>query len=513
VVTLMDKQDQQIILNSIDGFCEALRFKGYSERTIGDNRPVLEELADFFIAVNPPSTSEFIDQFINWKLSCRIEKKYHRSHRYRQARIINGFFDYYLNDSRTLHYNRLRFEKYIPGYAGDYKGKNQRAPIEIRNSLLAFFDYLERSGIKRLKKGDDKAIGQQVISDFLDNTEKGFYKKRKAYCRGRNALVQQLLLNFHNYLLEQGHASFYAPPPAPNEEALQFEAPINQYLAYLSQSGLSQSTLDTTTRELCRFDCYLQSKNINKLNKLKITHLDEHVQNQIASSNLRGIHRLNSIMRRFFKFLYVSGHIDKDLSKYINAAPIYRLSDVPKHLSAKEVTAVLSFAKPMSKSDLKKKAVLALLMFNGLRAAEAAKLSIDDIDWDEQTLTVTNRKNRHPLITPMSDYVKAALMEYISQARPNGYSYREVFLTEFAPIKPISSRGITQMMRRQLRKHGIGCGGAHRMRHTFGTYLLESDSSIIEAQLLMGHKRVNATRIYGKSSLKRMREHVVADEI
>jgi len=513
VVKLVDKLDQQLILNSIDGFCKALRMKGYSERSIGVNRPVLGELTDFFVEVNPSSGSEFIDQFINWKLNRRSKKKYHWSHRYRQTKIINNFFDYYLARNKTLHYNRYRFEKHIAGYAGGYEGKNQRFPIEIRNSLAAFFDYLEHSGIKRLKKGKDKPIDQQVICEFLDKTEKDFYKKRRDYCSSYKGVTRQLLLNFHTYLLEQGHLSFYAPPPVPKGEPLQFETPINQYLEYLNQSGLSQSSVGAATRELWRFDCYLQSKDIKKLNKVKITHIDEHVQKQVASSNLRGIHKLNSIMRRFFKFLYVSGHLNKDLSKYINAAPIYRLSDVPKHLSTQEVKAVLSFAKPMLKSDLKKKAVLSLLMFNGLRAAEAAKLSIDDIDWDGQTITITNRKNRQPLITPMSDYVKAALMEYISKARPNGYHYREVFLTEFAPIKPISSRGITQMMRRQLRKHGVDCGGAHRMRHTFGTYLLESDSSIIEAQLLMGHKRVNATRIYGKSSLKRMREHVVSDEI
>jgi len=113
----------------------------------------------------------------------------------------------------------------------------------------------------------------------------------------------------------------------------------------------------------------------------------------------------------------------------------------------------------------------------------------------------------------MSDYVRATLMEYVSKARPNNRPEREVFLSEFAPIKPISSRGITQIMRRQLQKHGISCDGSSKTRHTFGTYLLESDNSIKEAQLLLGHRQINSSRIYGKSSLKRMREHVVADEI
>ena len=162
---------------------------------------------------------------------------------------------------------------------------------------------------------------------------------------------------------------------------------------------------------------------------------------------------------------------------------------------------------------MKKRAVLSLLMFNGLRVGEVSRLTLDDIDWDEQTIAVIKRKSGHPLITPMSDYVKAALMEYVSTARPNHHSYREIFLSEFAPIKPVSSRGMTQMMRRQLRKHGITCGGGHRMRHTFGTYLLDSGSSLKEAQLLLGHNRINSSRIYGKSSMTRMREHVVTDEI
>ena len=509
----MDKKDQQTILDSIDGFCEYLRSKGYSERTISDDKPILNELRDFFAEVNPPASSEFKGEFIDWKINSRSKKKYHWSHRYRQTRCINNFFAYYLRRNKTLHYDRNRFEQQVPGYIKTYSGNNKRGPIEMRNTLSAFFDFLEQSDIRRIKPGNDKPIDENVIVNFLEYTEKKFYIKRKRYCPGYKGNIRQLLHNFHDYLIDSGHVSFYLPPLPVKEEPFRFEGPMRQYLDYQGQSGLSPSTIAAATRELRRFDRYLESKDIRCLSKVKINHIDEHVQKQIAPGNLRGIHKLHSILRRFFKFLYVTGHINKDIATFIVAAPIYRLSDVPKHLNEREVKAVLTFKKPLTKPDIKKRAVLSLLMFNGLRVGEVSRLTLDDIDWDEQTIAVIKRKNRHPLITPMSDYVKAALMEYVSEARPNHHSYREVFLTEFAPVKPISSRGMTQMMRRQLRKHGITCGGGHRMRHTFGTYLLDSDSSLKEAQLLLGHNRINSSRIYGKSSMTRMREQIVTDEI
>jgi len=509
----VNKQEQKTILDCIDGFCEALRSKGYSERTLRVDRPVLEELGEFFREAPPLVSTDFIDKFISWKINRRAKKKYHWSHRYRQARNINGFFAYYLKTNKTLSYQRERLEEVVPGYVSTYTGNNKRGPIEIRNTLSSFFDFITQEDNRRLKKGGDEPIDQQVIANFLDYTEKSFYKKRKRYSTAYRGRIRQLLLDFHDHLVECGHVSFYLPPLPAKEEPFYFEAPIREYLEYVCQSGLSQSTIGSATRELRKFDCYLQEKGITSLTKVKIIHIDEHVQKQIAPENLRGIHRLNCILRRFLKYLYVTDRIKNDIAKYIVAAPIYKLSDVPKHLSADEVKSVLTFPRPLSKADMKKRAVLSLLMFNGLRVGEVSKLTLDDLDWDEQTITVTMRKNRQPLITPMSDYVKASLMEYVYKARPNHLPYREVFISEFAPKSPIGSRGITQMMIRQLRKHGITCGGGHRMRHTFGTYLLDSNSSLQEAQLLLGHSRANATRIYGKSSMKRMREHVVTDEI
>lgn len=505
-------KDYKTILQAVDGFLQDLRSKGYAERTISVRKIVFSDLSDYFENNNPPFGESFIADFIDWKISCRSQKQYHWSHRYRQARLINGFFAYYLKFHKTLHVSRCRFEKQIPGYARTLKGGTKNRTLkEMRSTLASFFDYLTKRGVKRLKVGKDKPIDQQIMNDFLDFTERNFYKNRSNYCRGYANGIRKLLVNFHNYLIEHGHPTFYTPPP-PREEAYRFDEPIKQYLEYLNANGLSDSTIGIAKRELKKFDDYLIGKGIKDLDRVKVNHIDEHVQNT-ATTGLRSIHRLNCILRRFFKFLYVTEVIKRDIAKFIVAAPIYRLGDVPKALTGKEIKAVLTFSRPLSKPDMKKRAVLSLLMFNGLRVGEVSRLCLDDIDWDEQTITIAHRKNRQPLITPMSDYVKSALMEYISKARPKESRYREVFLSRNAPIKPISSRGITQMMIRQLAKHGVTCGGGHKMRHTFGTYLLESDSSLKEAQLLLGHSQINSTRIYGKSSLKRMREHVVSDEI
>lgn len=46
-----------------------------------------------------------------------------------------------------------------------------------------------------------------------------------------------------------------------------------------------------------------------------------------------------------------------------------------------------------------------LLLFTGMRRQEGATLKWEDIDFDSKTLTVTDTKNKEPLIIPLSDYL------------------------------------------------------------------------------------------------------------
>lgn len=511
----MEAKDLQIITDSIPAFIATLKSQGFSKISLADCQQMLSSLADFLKQETSVPSRDFIDKYVLWKIEQRAKKKYSYSHKAKQRSYINRFMRFYFGAAKPLRYNRTKMEEQIPFFIGEFKGRYKRQPIEARNGLLSFFDFLDARKFKYFKRGQEKTIDQDIIKAFLRCAESGFYSNRKQYCKDYSQVIKSHMVKYHNFLIANKAQSFWIPEPEKPERLVYFSGPIATYLGYLKNScSLGKSSLDSNERELKRFDWFLQEQCVKKLGAVKITHIDKYVRERCPSSDLKSIHRVNFYLRKFFKFLYVSDQISNDIAKYIIAAPIYRLSDVPKHLNDDEITAVLSFPnKPRSKQDLKKKAILSLMMFNGLRVGEVAKLTLDDIAWEKKTLAITGRKNRVPLISVMSDYVQASLMEYIAKARPNHRSERQVFFTGFAPIRPMSSRAITQLMRRRLRKHSINCGGAHRMRHTFGTYLLESGNSLKESQLLLGHRSAKSSQIYAKSSMARMREYVVSDEV
>jgi integrase/recombinase XerD len=75
---------------------------------------------------------------------------------------------------------------------------------------------------------------------------------------------------------------------------------------------------------------------------------------------------------------------------------------------------------------------LLLLARMGLRAGEAARLRLDDIDWRSGEFTVRGKGSRHERL-PLPPDVGEALASYLRDSRPAGGRGREVFAGVRAP--------------------------------------------------------------------------------
>ena len=63
--------------------------------------------------------------------------------------------------------------------------------------------------------------------------------------------------------------------------------------------------------------------------------------------------------------------------------------------------------------DIRDRAILMLLATYGLRASEAAHLSISDVDWEHQQLSVYRSKTRKKALFPLSGAVGASIRKYL----------------------------------------------------------------------------------------------------
>ena len=153
-------------------------------------------------------------------------------------------------------------------------------------------------------------------------------------------------------------------------------------------------------------------------------------------------------------------------------------------------------------------AILQLLARLGLRAAEVATLTLNDLDWDAGEIIVRGKGGRYDRL-PLPDEVGQALANYLRDGRPS-CSTRRVFVRHRAPQRGfVNGEAIGTIVHRALDRAGLHPAhkGAHLLRHSLATRLLRNGASLAEIGELLRHRDLNTTQIYAKvdeSALRRL---------
>ena len=174
----------------------------------------------------------------------------------------------------------------------------------------------------------------------------------------------------------------------------------------------------------------------------------------------------------------------------------WQLSTVPKFLSADDLARVIAACD--GEERLRDRVVVLLLARLGLRASEVAGLRFTQIDWAAGQLTV-NGKSRREERLPLTQEIGDALIAYIEQARPR-VPLPQVFLTDAAPVRPLSRVAIKCIVRRALDRAGVTSihRGAHVLRHTAATAMLRQGVSLAGVGAVLRHRSPSVTALYAK---------------
>jgi integrase len=123
--------------------------------------------------------------------------------------------------------------------------------------------------------------------------------------------------------------------------------------------------------------------------------------------------------------------------------------------------------------------LLLLLTVYGLSAGEVVRLRLNDLDWEQELLTVRRSKSERSQIYPLSRVVGAALIRYLRDARPPA-SLREVFVNRHPPFRPMNRGTLYLIVARRLRtvNPSLSHYGRYALRHTTATHLLRSGVDI-----------------------------------
>lgn len=257
---------------------------------------------------------------------------------------------------------------------------------------------------------------------------------------------------------------------------------VGEFLSWVDQQR--KTLLDITLEDLSSYFQMLAHR------KLKRTSIAIHVAK----------------LRNFFRYAESKCWCRSGLAA-LDAPRIYRLESLPRGPAWCDVQKLLDSCAGDSPSDIRDHALLLLLAVYGLRSGEVRHLSLDDIDWERETIHIHRPKQRKSQHYPLVHEVGSAILRYLREVRPR-CERREIFLTAVQPYRALSAPGFGTMVRKHLHRLGLvlPCYGPHALRHSCATHLLAAGVSLKEIADHLGHVSLAATQIYAKVDLRALHE-------
>jgi site-specific recombinase XerD len=258
------------------------------------------------------------------------------------------------------------------------------------------------------------------------------------------------------------------------------------------QHGLAETTLGTYRRAILPFIGQLgddpAAYDAAAIRRFMLTRAGT-----VSGARLKGI---GVAIRAFLRFLIATGQCPPGVDHAMPKAATWRLTSIPRYLPDADIVRVLAACE--GERRLRDRAIILLLVRLGLRASEVARLAFDDIDWRQGFIRLIGKGRREELL-PLSQEMGDAIIAYIERGRPD-LPGRAIFLTEYAPTRPIDRIGVKCLVKRALGRAGIECPykGAHILRHSAATAMLRHGVSLGDVGNVLRHRAAAMTAHYAK---------------
>ncbi len=292
-----------------------------------------------------------------------------------------------------------------------------------------------------------------------------------------------------------------------NPEPEPFSSQVEDFSKFMREErGLAPATITFRHDEVLNF---LSSIGRSKasLSAISIGEIDTYLAHKGRNGwSRRSLRTLADALRSFFRYAQAQGWAS-DLAEAIIAPPLYAQEGLPFGPTWEQVQRLVASISSDSATDIRDRAIVLLLAVYGLRSSEVTGLHLEDIDWTGGILHITRSKQRCSQRYPLDTDVGNAIVRYLKSARPC-CQHRQLFMTIWAPVRPLSSASITPIVHSRLDALGIQLPrrGAHCLRHACARHLLDAGFSLKQIGDQLGHRSSEATRIYAKVDLLGLRQ-------
>lgn len=337
-------------------------------------------------------------------------------------------------------------------------------------------------------------LDERIVDVFLQER-----RCRGTVRRGQGATTLQFL----NHLRNQG----IIPCPDPVCDNSPLAVLEHEYEKYLRmERGLTTATVENYRPVIHHFLVHKYGDGPLHFEDLSASDISTYVLARTHSQSARRAQLMVTALRSFFRFLLRSAKIQVDLAACVPTVANWQLASIPKYLSAEETRCLLEACDRNTSTGRRDYALMLLLVRLGLRASEVVALEIDDINWRAGEMMVRGKgfiHDRLPLLTEVGE----ALATYLREDRPRSRT-RRVFVRMKAPHTGFAGPStVSTIVRRGLQRAGLcpPTKGAHLLRHTLATAMLQRGASMAEIGEMLRHRSANTTEIYAKVDLQGLR--------
>lgn len=393
----------------------------------------------------------------------------------------------------TRRFQKLSKYKFLLDKCSEYLIQNRYSDVSIghyRRALEHFLLWIQR---EKLRSKLNEALIKEFISEHLPNCQ------CTTPCPRRIMDLRPAL----NLLLRVQESEF------PNKKSRltpmsKIDVVINEFNEYLVHvCGLSDRTCIYHRRHLRILLTSFFKKGRVRLNYLNPTNIRNFLYDNLQHYKRRSLGVFIYSLRTFFKFLQFKGigntYLIASLPKIIE----WKSAALPEYLNKQEVDQLFNVINRNQALGKRDYAMITCMLELGLRACEVANLKLKDINWRNKILYLPRGKTRQFQSLPMTQLVIDSIVAYLKSGRPQTTSH-QVFVYHRAPVgKGIIPKVVTEVVRRAFVRAGLKpiISGAHILRRTFATNLLQNGATIKEIADLLRHRTINITSIYIKVDL------------
>ena len=218
---------------------------------------------------------------------------------------------------------------------------------------------------------------------------------------------------------------------------------------------------------------------------------EDDIKNYFANLQKNNISNKTLALKKAALMFFYKEVLNKDIIKFKTPKAERK---IPEILTKEEVKSLIQSTK-----NLKSRLIIKLLYSTGLRVSELTNLRLKDLSIDKKEGWVRKGKGNKDRFFKISDLLLEDLNKYLLTLNDN-----EQFLFP-GKNKTLTPRNVQKIIGRSARKANIQkIVSPHKLRHSFGTHLLEDGVDIRIIQDLMGHSSLSTTELYVHISKKQL---------